>query len=147
MRLRAFPATWPAVGCFTAVFIAISGSVAQADCALNLGSSAAQARWGGDVNNPRLILQQNPQGGGLMISRIRYVAVNPAALSTIIGMVEEANNLQQYAIGVGLGQAQKFCTRWDREYADRIREQVFTAKKSDLIRGFLQGASENYAGG
>jgi hypothetical protein len=99
-----------------------------------------------DVGNfqqhPEQLLSQYPDGGAELISRIRdLVATSPAALQTILKLVETANATQIDAIGTGLGQAALACVRTYQHFAIEIQQAV-----AALDNGALQLAFEAVLG-
>jgi hypothetical protein len=74
------------------------------------------------VANPSQLLQQYPNGGPLMISRIRDLAAsNPSALPGIQALIASANADQKTALGTGLGQAARICVNTDRDFANQLQ--------------------------
>jgi hypothetical protein len=79
------------------------------------------------LNNSSQLLQdpKNAAGGADMIAFVRdLVASNPAALPTVISVLDKANPAQQNAIGTGLGQAATLCIRPDPTFAADIQTQL-----------------------
>jgi hypothetical protein len=112
-----------------------AGSISDADAACY---SATQALPAGDITafstNAAQLLQQYPDGGPAMISRIRDLAASdPATLPILIGLLANANPNQRAAIGTGLGQAAQICVRTDQAYATEIQRLVAASGIAEAI--------------
>jgi hypothetical protein len=72
-----------------------------------------------------------------LISKVRdLVASSPAALQTILGLIDSASPQQANAIGTGLGQAALICVRTDQAFATEIQNAVAGIDNSELTLAF-----------
>jgi hypothetical protein len=100
------------------------------------------------MKNPSQLLTQFPNGGGMMISRVRdLMASDPATLSTILGLAANANAEQKAALGAALGQAARLYVRNDPAVAGLIQQQVAASNDPDLIRAYRAVAGDIETGG
>src|SRR5882672_5343879 len=76
------------------------------------------------IANPAALLQQYPNGGAQMISRIRDLAAsNPTTLAAIMTLIATANKDQKTAVGSGLGQAARVCVPPGQQAIDPANRQ------------------------
>jgi hypothetical protein len=128
LRSSVLALAWVAAG-----FAASSTSSASAAC-----YSATQALPAAEITaftaDAAQLLQQNPDGGPAMISRVRDLAASdPATLPILIGLLANANANQRTAIGTGLGQAAQICVRTDQAYAAEIQRLVAASGIAEAI--------------
>jgi hypothetical protein len=98
--------------------------------------------------NPAQVLQQNPNGGPLMITQIRDLAVSdPATLSAILGLLANANNDQKTAIGSALGQAARIVVRTNQAYGAQIQAAVAQTNDRVAMVAFTAVTGERELGG
>ena len=72
--------------------------------------------------NPSSLLSQFPNGGPLMITKVRDLAASdPATLSALIGLLKSANPDQASAIGTALGQVALMAVNSDPAFATQIQ--------------------------
>jgi hypothetical protein len=89
------------------------------------------------IANPTQLLQQFPNGGPEIISKIRDLAAsNPTTLPLILNLIGAANAAQIDAIGAGLGQAALVCVRTDQAYASEIQRAVAATNNDALTLAF-----------
>lgn len=95
--------------------------------------------------DPAALLKQYPDGGALMISRVRDLAASdPATLKEIVGLLASANPNQSTAIGTGLGQVALMAVKTDQAYANEIQEAIARSAKP---AGAVSGAAGEKIGG
>jgi hypothetical protein len=82
---------------------------------------------------PAQLLQQFPNGGPELISRLRELAINPANLAALLAVLPNANTDQKMALGSALGQATRIAARTDLAYARMIQQDVVGTRDPDLI--------------
>jgi hypothetical protein len=100
------------------------------------------------MKNPSQLLTQFPNGGGMMISRVRdLMASDQATLSAILSLVPNANAEQKAALGAALGQAARLYVRNDPAVAGLIQQQVAATNDPDLIRAYRAVAGDIETGG
>lgn len=151
-------------------FRCIVGAIAVAFALLSVSANQAPAEQdrnrGGELEgnvssflaNPGQILAENPDGGTQLISRIQALAVEPATLSPIMGLLPTANAEQKGAIGAALAQAAKTAVLTNQAYATRIQQAIaaandpvvnlaFTNGLGDVLLGAIGGGSGTGLGG
>jgi len=75
--------------------------------------------------NPATLLSQFPNGGPLMITKVRDLAASDrATLDALIGLLKSANPDQATAIGTGLGQVALMAVGTDQAFATQIQTEV-----------------------
>jgi hypothetical protein len=142
-----------------ATFVALSaGQAAQAAC-YGPGQQLPTQAVSRFINDPAQLLTQFPSGGRQMISLIRdLVASEPGTLPLILDLSAKASSEQVQAIGTGLGQAARVCSRTAPAFASEIQQmtvatnvqpvtQAFAVVTSDLFLGSVGPASGGGAGG
>jgi hypothetical protein len=98
--------------------------------------------------NPAQLLQQNPDGGPTLISRIRDPAASdPATLWVIIRLLASGTANQKSAIGAGLGQAAQMCVRTDQVDAAEIQRQVGASGIEEAITAMAAVLGDRPIGG
>lgn len=94
--------------------------------------------------NPGQVLQQYPAGGTAMVSLLREVAISdPNSLSTILGLIPNANKDQKTAIGNALGQAAKVVVRTNQLYANQILQAIAETKDQDVFMAYSGGGNDS----
>jgi hypothetical protein len=75
--------------------------------------------------NPSLLLQQYPNGGSLMIANAQQIVLtNPATFKLMLGLLQNANELQRGALGESLAQAAKVEVLTDQTLAADWQQQI-----------------------
>lgn len=101
---------------------------------LAMGEDSAVDKF---LADPAKAFQNYPNGGALLISLIRDVAVaHPEALNSIIAQLKTANVDQQSAIGSGLGQAAQIVAKSNPTYANQIQQAVAAAGSDATLTSF-----------
>jgi hypothetical protein len=79
------------------------------------------------------LLMQYPMGGPEMISRVRELGLDPANLSALIGLLDNANITmgQKTALAAGLAQAARIALRANQTYSFQIQTAVVNTKNKD----------------
>jgi hypothetical protein len=82
---------------------------------------------------PGQLLMQYPDGGPEMISRVRELGLDPANLSALIGLLDNANITmgQKTALAAGLAQAARIALRANQTYSFQIQTAVVNTKHKD----------------
>jgi hypothetical protein len=123
-------------GMLSMVFLVIGAAQAPAAC-YGPREQLAVPIVNDFLASPAQILQQYPNGGVQMISRLRdLAATNPATLQPIINLLANATKDQKTAIGSALGQAAKICVKTDQAYATEIQNLLAATKDEDAMLAF-----------
>ena len=89
------------------------------------------------MNDPEQLLTQFPSGGPQMISLIRdLVASEPGTLPLILDLSAKANSEQVQAIGTGLGQAARVCSRTAPAFANEIQQMTVATNVQPVTQAF-----------
>ena len=89
------------------------------------------------LGNPSSLLSQFPNGGPLMITKVRDLAASdPATLSALIGLLKSANPDQASAIGTALGQVALMAVNSDPAFATQIQTEVAQAGNTSALVAF-----------
>ncbi len=100
------------------------------------------------TNNPGALLNQFPEGGGQMISRLRdLLASDSTTLTAILGLVDKANKEQKQAIASALAQAAKLYARVDQQFVQQIQQAVANTQDQELIVAYAAAAGDVPIGG
>ena len=115
----------------------IVGAILAAFVMAGIGAGAANAQ----EKTPAQLLQQNPNGGQLLINALeQLVLTNPELFKTILGAVGGANEQQKVAIATALSQAAKTMVLTNPERAGEWQEQILAvtdpAFKTAAINAF-----------
>jgi len=87
--------------------------------------------------NPQGLLSQYPDGGALMVSRVRdLVASDPGTADPILALLKSANPEQASAIGTGLGQVALMAVGQDQAFATDLQTKVAQAGDTSAISAF-----------
>jgi hypothetical protein len=87
--------------------------------------------------NPAALLSQFPDGGALMITKVRELAgSDPATLSALIGLLKTADPDQSTAIGTGLGQVALMAINSDQGFATEIQTEIAQAGNTSALTAF-----------
>lgn len=87
--------------------------------------------------NPSGLLSQFPDGGALMITRVRDLAgSDPATLNALIGLLKSANPQQASAIGTALGQIALMAVATDQPFATEIQTAIAQAGNTSALVAF-----------
>ncbi len=87
--------------------------------------------------NPQGLLSQYPDGGALMVSRVRdLVASDPGTVDPILALLKSANPEQASAIGTGLGQVALMAVSQDQAFATDLQTKVAQAGDTTAIAAF-----------
>jgi hypothetical protein len=99
------------------------------------------------MNDPEQLLTQFPSGGRQMISLIRdLVASEPGALPLILDLSAKANSEQIQAIGTGLGQAARVCSRTAPAFANEIQQMTVATNVQPVTQGFAAVTGDLFPG-
>ena len=97
------------------------GAIVAAFIVTGSGIGAANAQ----TQTPAQLLQQNPNGGQLLINALeQLVLTNPSTFNTILGSVGGANEQQKIAIATGLSQAAKTLVLTNEPLAAEWQEKI-----------------------
>jgi len=107
----------------------IAGVIIVASVMAGVGMSAANAQatgpLGGPCGAPAQLLQQNPNGGQLLINALQeFLLRNPSALNTVLGAVGGANDQQKTAIATAAAQAAKQLVTSEPATAADMQEKI-----------------------
>lgn len=109
----------------------IAGAIFAASVLATVGTSAANAQQtqapavNAFLADPRQLLQQYPNGGLLLIKAVQQLALeDPSTFKLLLGLLQNANELQRGAIGEGLAQAAKIEVLADQTLAADWQEQI-----------------------
>jgi hypothetical protein len=87
--------------------------------------------------NPEGLLSQYPDGGALMISRVKdLVASDPATANPILALLRTANPEQASAIGTALGQVALMAVAKDQAFATDLQTKVAQTGNTSAIVAF-----------
>jgi hypothetical protein len=87
--------------------------------------------------NPEGLLSQYPDGGALMISRVKdLVASDPATVNPILALLRTANPEQASAIGTALGQVALMAVAKDQAFATDLQTKVAQTGNTSAIVAF-----------
>ena len=110
------------IGAIVAVFVMTAGGI---------GAATAQQTQTPTVSaflaNPGQLLQQNPNGGPILISTVQQLALaDPATFKALLGLLAAPaiNDAQKSAIGAGLAQAAKIEVLTDQALAADWQQQI-----------------------
>ena len=99
----------------------VVGAIIAAFVMAGVGMSAANAQ----AQTPAQLLQQNPNGGQLLINALeQLVLTNPATFNTILGSVGGASQQQKVAIATALSQAAKTMVLTNEPLAAEWQEKI-----------------------
>src|SRR5665811_577501 len=92
----------------------IAGAMLAAFVMAAVGMSATNAQQSQNptvsafLANPGQLLQQNPNGGALLITAVQQLALaDPSTFKVLLGLLANANDQQKGALGEGLTKAAK----------------------------------------
>ena len=130
-----------------ATSVALSaGQPAQAAC-YGPGQQLPAQVVSRSMNDPEQLLTQFPSGGPQMISLIRdLVASEPATLPMILDLSAKANSKQVQAIGTGLGQAARVCSRTDPTFANEIQQMTVATNVQPVTQAFAAVTGDLFPG-
>src|ERR1700683_2160937 len=95
------------------------------------------------VNDPEQLLTQFPSGGQQMTSLIRdLVASEPGTLPLVLDLSPKANSEQVQAIGTGLGQAARVCSRTAPAFANEIQQMTVATDVQPVTQAFAAVVDE-----
>ncbi|WP_181699013.1 hypothetical protein [Chthonobacter albigriseus] len=129
----------------------VTGTVGGADVG---GGETAQACFlppiklsSADVSEflaaPGAMLNDYPEGGIQMSSRVRALAGSDAAtLDPLLALIATANLDQRAAIGSGLARAAMACAPSSAAYAQLIQQKVAELANDDLLTAFLSASND-----
>jgi hypothetical protein len=133
-----------AFGAFASILLSTSSAFA----ACYSGRAALSPQAVSDfMANPDALLQGD---NARVISRVRdLVASDPSTLPAVMNLLGGANPSVQNAIGAGLGQAARICTRNDPEFARQIQQAIAASNSQAAIAAFAaaSGDTATAAGG
>jgi hypothetical protein len=138
--IRSFAVVAASVG-----FIALSGPALSA--AYAPGQQLSQQSIAEFTANPSQLLNQFPNGGGQMISRLRdLLASDPATLAPILSLLPNASSEQKAALGAALAQAARLYQRADQAFAAQIQQAVANTQDQELIVAYAAAAGDQPIG-
>jgi hypothetical protein len=112
-----------------------SGRPAQAACQIPVAPDYLEQI----VRNPRVVLQNSPQGGDQLIYRAQMLAAaSIASLRGLISVVPLANVAQKAAIGQGMGRAAGSCSARYGDTTRRITDAVRSMGDREVTRAFAK---------
>jgi hypothetical protein len=89
------------------------------------------------ISDPTSLLSQFPNGGPMMITKVRDLAASdPATLSALMGLLKTANPDQSTAIGTALGQVALMAINTDQAFATEIQTQIAQAGNASALVAF-----------
>jgi hypothetical protein len=89
------------------------------------------------LTNPEGLLSQYPDGGPLMVARVKdFVASDPTTVDSILALLKSANQEQASAIGTGLGQVALMTVAQDQAFATDLQTKVAQAGNTAAIVAF-----------
>ena len=89
------------------------------------------------LTNPEGLLSQYPDGGPLMVARVKdLVASDPTTVDSILALLKSANQEQASAIGTGLGQVALMTVAQDQAFATDLQTKVAQAGNTAAIVAF-----------
>jgi hypothetical protein len=95
------------------------------------------------LSSPTSLLNEFQTGGILMSNRVRALTgTNPAVLTPIIGLANQANPAQVAALGAGLARATAACVVAQPEFAARIQQEVAETDNAALQTAFAGATPE-----
>jgi hypothetical protein len=138
-------------GLFGLAMIVGCASIAQAFSCYPSSQQLSAQTVSDFLANPSQILQQNPNGGAQMISRIRDLSASDSAtLQPILALIANADKNQKFAIGSALGQAAKICGGLGqgegRAYANDIQQAIAVLKDQDVVLAYAAAAGNQPIG-
>ena len=87
--------------------------------------------------DPAALLSQFPNGGPLMITRVRDLAASdPAAADALIGLLKTANSDQSSAIGTALGQVALMAVTTDQVFAVDLQTKIAQSGNTSALVAF-----------
>jgi hypothetical protein len=143
------------------VFRFIAGVVFAVSVLAAVGTSAANAQQSQTptastfLANPGQLLQQNPNGGALLITAVQQLALaDPSTFKVLLGLLANANDQQKGAIGEGLTKAAKvevltnqaLAEDWQQQIA-AITDPTFKTAATNALGDVRLGAVGGAAGG
>jgi hypothetical protein len=135
------------VGSLSLVFGIALGGMAHAAC-LDPGQQLPADAVNAFNNNPTSLLQQFPDGGNAMASRIRDLAASDTGTLLFISQLAgSANAAQKAAIGAGLGQAATMCGGIDRSHGNLIQQAVVQTGDRAVVTAYAGVTGQQPLGG
>lgn len=124
------------------VSILMSTSSAYAAC-YNGRAALSPQQVSDFMANPAALLQQGDNAR--VISRVRdLVSSDPSTLPAVMNLLSSTGNTSlQTAIGSGLGQAARICTRNDPEFARAIQQAMAASNVQAAIAAFAGAAGDS----
>ncbi len=120
------------VGAIFAVFVATGISMGTSN-AQAPGSGPLGGLQGGPGQSLAQLLQQNPNGGQLLINALEtLVLTNPSTFNTILGSVGGANGQQKIAIATALSQAAKTMVLTNETLAADWQQKILDVKDPEF---------------
>jgi hypothetical protein len=139
----------------------IAGVVFAVSVLAAVGMSATNAQQSQNptvsafLANPGQLLQQNPNGGALLITAVQQLALaDPSTFKVLLGLLANANDQQKGAIGEGLTKAAKVEVLIDQALAEDWQQQIaaitdptFKTAATNALGDVRLGAVGGAAGG
>jgi hypothetical protein len=100
------------------------------------------------IANPKVILEQNPNGGGRLSTQVRDLAASDGStLGPIINLLKEANDAQKMAISDGLAQAAKLVVLTNQALAADIQSRIAAINDPTITVAFTNALGDVRLGG
>jgi hypothetical protein len=100
------------------------------------------------IANPKVILEQNPNGGGRLSTQVRDLAASDGStLGPIINLLKDANDAQKTAISDGLAQAAKLVVLTNQALAAEIQSRIAAINDPTITVAFTNALGDVRLGG
>jgi hypothetical protein len=100
------------------------------------------------IANPKVILEQNPNGGGKLSAQVRDLAASDGAtLGPIVNLIKDANDAQKMAISDGLAQAAKLVVSTNQALAADIQSRIAAINDPTVTVAFTNALGDVRLGG
>jgi hypothetical protein len=100
------------------------------------------------IANPKVILEQNPNGGGKLSTQVRDLAASDGStLGPIINLLKDANVAQKMAISDGLAQAAKLVVMTNQALAADIQSRIAAINDPTITVAFTNALGDVRLGG
>jgi hypothetical protein len=100
------------------------------------------------IANPKVLLEQNPNGGGKLSTQVRDLAASDGStLGPIINLLKDANDAQKMAISDGLAQAAKLVVLTNQALAADIQARIAAINDPTITVAFTNALGDVRLGG
>jgi len=135
--MQYFPALLRALFAAALFSVALASTVPATAAVYSSRQALSQEAIQSFLANPSGLLTQFPDGGALMITRVRDLAASdPATLGALIGLLKSANPQQATAIGTALGQVALMAVATDQPFANEIQTTIAQAGNTSALAAF-----------